>query len=169
MSTQTHDATPGPWTFIPETVNQSAAVYGEDGWVLADVKGRDEETATARARLIAAAPQLLKALEALLTSSHYPTHERSEECRLRYLRARFRFSRRTRICKYPLTVSASSAARSDSMKFQSSLDILTLRFFAFFSGAFKFFLVIGGNSLLPSCHPVKALVQSPDTRNQPMK
>ena len=57
--------TPGPWESKQESAYVPAQVWA-DGRQLAEVYGEDRATRAANARLIAAAPELLEALEALL-------------------------------------------------------------------------------------------------------
>lgn len=81
MKTDLVTHTPGPWATKPETKYGPAQVRA-DGQALADVFGEDRATRAANACLIAAAPDLLKALERALTtfiaddqSGDYPWHE----------------------------------------------------------------------------------------------
>jgi hypothetical protein len=66
--------TPGPWKAeIDEQVPERGAVYveGPQGWLnqaVADCGFNDVETDEANARLIAAAPELLEALQSLVAS-----------------------------------------------------------------------------------------------------
>jgi len=60
--------TPGPWTHGCEDVPKSGDIYAEDGSLIAEVfVNGDPESLIANARLIAAAPDLLEALQALDT------------------------------------------------------------------------------------------------------
>ena len=52
--------TPGPWRYVAEVPDWCRVSMG-DG-IVAEITGGDSETCTANARLIAAAPELLKAL-----------------------------------------------------------------------------------------------------------
>ena len=56
--------TPGPWIIDAHPVTQKRLVVGAGDWV-AVCSERGEEEAQANARLIAAAPELLEALEAI--------------------------------------------------------------------------------------------------------
>ena len=59
--------TPGPWKRSIVNRNFSPKIYGPDDWMVADcsrIVKRSMEEETANARLIAAAPELLEALEA---------------------------------------------------------------------------------------------------------
>lgn len=61
--------TKGPWTaFIPKTDVTEASVKGADGITFAEMGGfgQDRETNEANARLIAAAPEMLEALIAIV-------------------------------------------------------------------------------------------------------
>jgi len=57
--------TPGPWQTKPESPYVPAQVWA-DGRQLAEVYGEDRATRKANARLMAAAPDLLEQLEALV-------------------------------------------------------------------------------------------------------
>ncbi len=61
MSDTKHTPTSGPWS-IEQPVRRGAWIYGPDGYVALTCGNTDEE-AEANARLIAAAPDLLAALE----------------------------------------------------------------------------------------------------------
>lgn len=62
MTTQTRaQHTPGPWEVIHEIYGHPVSVTSA-GWPLADVDGNTDDEAEANARLIAAAPDLYKAL-----------------------------------------------------------------------------------------------------------
>lgn len=64
MSTETQHHTPGPWRLNRQRVEYGPYVAG-DGWCVAIVL-RDPVEQEANARLIAAAPELLVALEQLV-------------------------------------------------------------------------------------------------------
>jgi len=58
--------TPGPWHIGDTNKNHPAIVYASDGWVIANTSGvicRTDDEESANARLIAAAPGMLEALE----------------------------------------------------------------------------------------------------------
>ena len=58
--------TPAPWHVGGK---DEQIIYGEDGWAIADAKvyhGKDGHNSRANARLIAAAPELLAALESII-------------------------------------------------------------------------------------------------------
>jgi len=59
--------TPGPWETKPETDYVPAQVWA-NGINIADVFGEDRMTRKANARLIAAAPELLEAGDAMLSA-----------------------------------------------------------------------------------------------------
>jgi len=62
--------TPGPWSYSPAVPNRSftAQVWDSTGQALATMDTVDDE-ATANARLIAAAPELLQAIEMCLNAA----------------------------------------------------------------------------------------------------
>jgi hypothetical protein len=75
--------TPGPWEAVPEGHRLSVWAKGY-GFVhtteVPEVNFRATETANANARLIAAAPELLAALQALTDSEGHIWHGNSKEC-----------------------------------------------------------------------------------------
>jgi hypothetical protein len=67
--------TPGPWKVnnLDTGMNDSGAILDPVGHVIVtDVYGRDDDEAFANARLIAAAPELLKAIELVLALHDHP-------------------------------------------------------------------------------------------------
>lgn len=60
--------TPGPWSFSETSGHGTRLIYGADRYLVADagrIPKRSDEEATANARLISAAPDLLAALDDL--------------------------------------------------------------------------------------------------------
>ena len=55
--------TPGPWRVVKDPTNLSLQVYGQTLALFECWRRSDEQTELANARLVAAAPDLLKALE----------------------------------------------------------------------------------------------------------
>lgn len=65
--------TPGPWMTDDETVNHGPIIIQRDGSLeVAAIYGEGKDQRAANARLIAAAPDLLEALQALIRSSKIP-------------------------------------------------------------------------------------------------
>ena len=91
--------TPGPWRFVTRaTVHMSEHNIAEVGtWKVCAKQGA--VTTSADARLIAAAPDLLEALEAMLATyecaPEYPTEEESEEMSLVDAKARAAIAKAT--------------------------------------------------------------------------
>jgi hypothetical protein len=60
--------TPGPWQFNLNIISAENEVLAAGGWPICVTDGSTEEEAEANALLIAAAPELLEALEAVLVA-----------------------------------------------------------------------------------------------------
>ena len=77
--------TPGPWvrsSESPKIIMSGSFIDGHDGYMIGSVTGNDnsgfyasEEEAAANATLMIAAPDLLEALEAVLSVADRATHE----------------------------------------------------------------------------------------------
>jgi len=62
--------TPGPWEVIGRSIFQKDEVGGRGVLHGASVKGKDEDEIEANIRLIAAAPELLEALESFVSAKN---------------------------------------------------------------------------------------------------
>ena len=62
--------TPGPWRVVKDPTNLSLQVYGQTLALFECWRRSDEQTELANARLIAAAPDLLDALDYMLNVCH---------------------------------------------------------------------------------------------------
>ena len=85
--------TPGPWEYIGDTIETGIDV--EHGWFVRvapkrviSVEGRTNDEALANAHLIAAAPQLMEALELMLQRYGYETCEHVQKSRAALAKAR---------------------------------------------------------------------------------
>lgn len=81
MTNATH--TPGPWHYSPDvSINGTKLVYAPDGYLVADagrIPRRTESETLYNARLIAAAPELLEALELCIANMGWSSTERGRD------------------------------------------------------------------------------------------